>query len=899
MFKIFQSIVKNYYRILILFLLVLFLSIGITPVFSQNNSEILTPTDAINLVEESRLLYEKNDYSLAIEKLEKAINFLEKNKEENQENLAISYTNLGRFNLLLGNANEALANWEKATNIYQQLNNDIEISNTLILQAKALSQLGFYPRACDTIIVGLGIETEQKNCQQIEFSKIPNFKEQINNNLAKYNQSYYLQGLVIFGNILSKLGKLEDAKIVFEETLTLLPQNNNSLKAYILLSLGDTFKAQGDIETERQSPPQYNYIPWYCEEKNIPIESQNLYKNAAKYYLQAIDLIPSQDLLIKAQLKQLNLSLTLNDINQSQELIFQINLANLPVNNSNIFTKVNYAKNLACFLQKNSQQTKPNINDYLLIINILNDAIKEAKFINNNLTLSYVLGNLGGLYEYLGDLNQAQKYTEQALYLIQPIQEPSLAYQWQWQLARLLESQGNEEKAIAIYENAVNTLQPVRSDLLNINTNVQFSFRDNVEPLYRNLVNLLVSTNNNNPNQENLWKSIYYFDDIQLAELENFLQCTVDSKLQTAKIYQKLIINKSLEILQKQMEEFFAKNPHTAFIYSLTFQDKVSVILKLPQQPLIYKSKQIQLNELQKIIAQADKNLKQGLFVKGSEKPLNKLYQLLLADLEVYLQKFNIKNLIFVSDNTLRNIPVAALHDGKEFIIENKYAVSVSPTSQILQARNYQTLQFNALIAGSLKSRPNFDTLQLVAEQVNQVNKILPQSEILVDKLGQQFTKESFKKALDSSQYNLVHLVTHGKFSSNPKETYIITDDNSDNFEQYTIKINEFNTYINNKNKTIDLLVLSSCETAEGDKRAVLGMAGVAVKSGANGTIASLWKADQELTGIFMERFYDYFVNQKFSKTEALRLTQKSFLEEKDLLYKSPRNWALFVLVGY
>jgi tetratricopeptide (TPR) repeat protein len=122
----------------------------------------------------------------------------------------------------------------------------------------------------------------------------------------------------------------------------------------------------------------------------------------------------------------------------------------------------------------------------------------------------------------------AQDLTQQALLLAEEIQAPDIRYRWEWQLGRLLEKQGDRKRAIAAYEEAVKTLKSVRSDLLTINSDVQFSFRDNVEPIHRKLVDLLLRTEGNSePSQENLKQAIEVIDSLQLAELENFLSCNL------------------------------------------------------------------------------------------------------------------------------------------------------------------------------------------------------------------------------------------------------------------------------------------------------------------------------------------------------------------------------------
>jgi CHAT domain-containing protein len=99
------------------------------------------------------------------------------------------------------------------------------------------------------------------------------------------------------------------------------------------------------------------------------------------------------------------------------------------------------------------------------------------------------------------------------------------------------------------------------------------------------------------------------------------------------------------------------------------------------------------------------------------------------------------------------------------------------------------------------------------------------------------------------------------------------------------------------KQKPIELLVLSACQTALGDDRATLGLAGVAVRAGARSTLASLWSVDDAATALLMSRFYQYLAeNPNLTKAEALQRAQISLLEHR--IFRRPSYWAAFVLVG-
>jgi CHAT domain-containing protein len=159
--------------------------------------------------------------------------------------------------------------------------------------------------------------------------------------------------------------------------------------------------------------------------------------------------------------------------------------------------------------------------------------------------------------------------------------------------------------------------------------------------------------------------------------------------------------------------------------------------------------------------------------------------------------------------------------------------------------------------------------------------------------LNQEFTSASVQKEINSAPFPVVHLATHGQFSSNKEKTFILTWDGQ-------LKIEDLANLLRNRDQSqsnaIELLVLSACQTAKGDKRAALGLAGVAVRAGARSTLASLWSIDDESSAVLMSQFYQELARTTVSKAEALRQAQLSLLQTPQ--YQHPRYWAPFVLVG-
>ncbi|NJL09840.1 MAG: CHAT domain-containing protein [Calothrix sp. SM1_7_51] len=88
---------------------------------------------------------------------------------------------------------------------------------------------------------------------------------------------------------------------------------------------------------------------------------------------------------------------------------------------------------------------------------------------------------------------------------------------------------------------------------------------------------------------------------------------------------------------------------------------------------------------------------------------------------------------------------------------------------------------------------------------------------------------------------------------------------------------------------------MSACQTAAGDNRAALGLAGVAIQSGARSTLATLWSVSDESTRELMSIFYDNLVNKNMSKAEALRQAQLTIVNSSKF---HPYYWAPFIMVG-
>ena len=239
------------------------------------------------------------------------------------------------------------------------------------------------------------------------------------------------------------------------------------------------------------------------------------------------------------------------------------------------------------------------------------------------------------------------------------------------------------------------------------------------------------------------------------------------------------------------------------------------------------------------------------------------LYRWLIQPATQFLDRQSIKTLVFILDGSLRNVPIAALHDGQQYLVEN-YAIALTPSLQLMNPRSLPKNQLNALLGGLSKENQGSIALPGVEEEIlkikAQVNATVLENE--------DFTSNRLQQKLQTKPFSIVHLATHGQFSSTAQETFIQTWNGR-------IDVDDLRSYLSQDNRLnnipIELLVLSACQTAQGDNRAALGMAGVAIRSGARSTLASLWAINDVSTTQFMTQFYYGLTHDRRTRAESVR----------------------------
>lgn len=799
-------------------------------------------------------------WSEAQKNLIKSLKILEKLQEtpEQQQILASTLDIQGQLQLSIGQPTAALETWQQAADVTREIGTRNSITKNQINQAQAMQDLGLYPRACQTLLTAL--EIGHQDCE-ISIQEL----EQ----LSQTATPTQILGLRSLGNVLRVVGQLEKSQQVLLISGQLAQQIGDTQNlAAIYLSLGNTIRALGS--REKQQDISLNE-PVEC----LTSDPVHFYQKAAACYRKAESFPTTQ---IQAQLNLLNLSLDQQSEVSTLISEIQTNLAALPPSQTSISAHLKLAQSLICLRAPvNSTQpvspivqqcptVKPSLSQvpsWQEIERIVTVALSQAQQLENRQATANALGYLGEIQQQMGNITQAQQFTEQALQLLSAFNNSHLTYLWQWQLGYLYQIQGKTEDAIGTYTLAFENLQSLRGDLVTSNPDLQFTFRDSVEPVYRELVDLLLQSQT--PSQENLNLARNVIEALQLAELNNFFQeACLDAKPQ----------------LIEQLD------PHAAIIYPIILPKRLTVILSLPQQPLRYYTTVLkEPEEIERTYDELFTDLNPFISSPEPLRPHQKFYDWLIRPAQTELEKNGIKTLVFVLDGVLRNVPIAALHNGQQYLIE-QYNVVLTPGLQLLNPRSLSRKDLKTLVGGLSEARQGFSSLPGVRQEVQEISQIVP-TKVLLDG---EFTSDRLKAANKTTLYPVVHLATHGQFSSQAENTFLLTWNER-------INVKDVDQFLQERSQTpIELLVLSACQTAFGDKRAALGLAGVAVRSGARSTLATLWSVQDQSTADLMTRFYLAFNQPEINKAAALRQAQLSLLRSSQ--YQHPYYWAPFVLVG-
>ncbi len=649
----------------------------------------------------------------------------------------------------------------------------------------------------------------------------------------------------------------------------------------------------------------------------------------------------------------------------------------------------------------NLAETYQQLGRYDKAIEYSQQALTIARETRNRGSETFVLAILGNAFHGQGQYAQATRYHEQALNVAREFKNRGREAEALADLREDWQAQNKPSVAIFFGKQAVNVYQEIRNQISTLEREFQQSFVKSKEDTYRALADLLISQGRLPEAEQvmNMLKEEEYFEYIQrdaanapqnrkaqltpeeaelekryreiadrVAELGTERGTLVDKKNRTpedeqrlAKLDAALVVagnafqsflshleselgasaetgSKIFAMRESQglMEDLRELGKGTVALYTLVGDDKYRVILTTPdfQKGYEYPIKSADLNRKVLEFRQALQSPKIDPLPLAQE-----LYKILIGPVAKDLKAAKAQTLMWSLDGVLRYVPVAALHDGKQYLVEQYRNVVFTPASQA-RLKDVPSRQWNALGLGVTKAHgERIPALPGVLEEMHGIIRETAgpgagggsQSGVLpgIIKLDEAFTQEAMLTGL-RQRPPVVHIASHFQFSpGNETNSALLLGDGSFlTLAQIKSLPNVFGG--------VELLTLSACNTATGGSGAngkeVEGFGVLAQRQGAKAVIASLWPVADRSTKNLMQEFYKLReAKDGLTKAEALREAQLKLLrgeitidttilvlnrqivhdEDKPGTLKQPRfnpdpkkpyahpyYWAPFILIG-
>jgi CHAT domain-containing protein/Tfp pilus assembly protein PilF len=515
----------------------------------------------------------------------------------------------------------------------------------------------------------------------------------------------------------------------------------------------------------------------------------------------------------------------------------------------------------------------PASSDSLLLraARALDEAGSMAEKMGDRRTTSYARGYLGGLYEIERRHAEALQLTRRAVLAAQQVNAPESLYRWQWQAGRLLSKLGAIDDSIASYRRAVGTLQAIRPEL-SIGYGPQTaSFRETVGPVYFELVDLLLQRAAAASSREAIGPYLIEAREtvelFKVAELRDYFRddC-VDTAL--AKITKLDVVSQTAVV-----------------VYPILLTDRTELLMSLPSG-LKRVSVPVGVDRLTQEVRQFRRRLEKRT-TREYLPHAQQLYDWLLRPLEADLKAAGVDTLVFVPDGPLRTIPMAALHDGQQFLV-TKYSLAITPGLNLTDPQPVKREGARVLAVGVTEAIQGFPPLPTVSAELEALRSLFPVT-TLVDG---EFLIAKFEEKLKSERFTILHIASHGEFSSEPGKTFLLAFDGKLTMD----RLDQFVGLFKYRDEPLELLTLSACDTAEGDDRAALGLAGVAIKAGARSAVATLWEINDVAAAGLVADFYRGLQDPSLSRATALQRAQVKMLG--DPRYEHPGFWAPFLLIN-
>ncbi len=486
--------------------------------------------------------------------------------------------------------------------------------------------------------------------------------------------------------------------------------------------------------------------------------------------------------------------------------------------------------------------------------------------------LSYANGYLGQLYEDGERYEEALQSTRKAIFAAQEIDAPESLYLWEWQLGRLFSALGEIDAAVKAYKSAIQSYRIIRQGAdTACDSCGPLAVPISEEQIFFQLADLLLSHAASLDLREQrrpyLIEARETIEMLKTVEIQDYFQdpCVAQYKSGTT--------------LLEDVSE------NAMVVYSITFPERLDLLVNIGSRMerfTVPVSVEELIREVRTFRLALEKRTAWTYLAHA-----RKIYDWIIRPLERELVSNQVSTLIIVPDGHLRTIPLAALHDGRQFLIQ-KFATVTTPGLNLTDPQPLERKTNDILMAGLAKGVQGFPPLSNVKTELEGIQglyggKRLENEDLVVHNLDQ---------TLRERPYSIVHIATHGEFAHNVSESYLLTWNDRIDMDQLDqlMRLSQF------RQDRVELLTLSACQTAAGDDRAALGLAGIAIKAGARSALATLWNVSDQAASELIVEFYRQLHDPKVSKAKALQRAQGKLLGTSR--YRHPFYWAPFLLIG-
>lgn len=485
---------------------------------------------------------------------------------------------------------------------------------------------------------------------------------------------------------------------------------------------------------------------------------------------------------------------------------------------------------------------------------------------------SYSLGNLAALYRSENRTEEALALTRRAIALAERSGASDSLYRWHRQEAELLWEAGRANDALHAYRRAVEILQESRPEARGKYGSSEAYFRTQVAPVYLGLADVLLRGSelvaDADARDRLLREARDVVEQLKAAELRDYYrdECIADVKP-----------------AEKTLDEIAGD---AAVVYPILLPDRLELLVSLPSglrrytQPVTADAVRAKVGELRAVLQQVSTNRYLG--------PSRELYAWLVEPYAAELAASGVETLVFVPDGPLRTIPMTVLHDGESFLID-RYAVAVAPALKLLGPEPLEPAPRRVLLGGVSEPVQDFPALPNVEGELAEIQGVFGGAGVLLDS---QFTLDRIAGEVETVDPKVVHFATHAVFTGDPATTFLLAHDRKVGMEQLSDLVGMERPL----REPIELVVLSACNTAEGDERAGLGLSGVAIRAGARSAVGSLWVAHDEAAKELMVEFYRQLADPQVNKAVALQRAQAKL--RSGGRFRHPFYWSPFLVIN-